>query len=1539
MKLKLLLALTIFCFGFFNLKASHMMGGDITYECISPGKYKLVIKIYRDCRGISFNNPSISVFCKNGTNNVNVNYTRTAINDISERCPTDPAPCNPTNTPTGAGIEEHVFEAIVDFNTAPFKAIKDANCCEVMIKVEQNARNGAITTINPGNFYTDAMIDICKIGDKCNTSPQISIPPVAYLCCNQPFTYNNGVREIVDGDSLSFELTTPLNANNSNENYTGQFNSQFPMTPYCPPNPGKLDCKPIPNARPPRGFYFDKETGDIIFTPTKCDEVGVIVIMIKEWRKNANYEWELIGYTKRDMQLIVRQCPDNNPPEFKGGNKFSICEGEKICFNVITEDRPFLPKQTVPDTVELTWNYGIPGATFVITNPTDREKIAQFCWQTKIGDARPNAYSFTATAKDNNCQSPSQANRGYLVAVKPKALSTRTYEILDCGWLRWTAYPVDTIAQKANYYSYQFTIRDSTNSGVPLYMNYAKRDSFKFKRGGKYIIEHRVNNSQFNCPTIYQDTVIMPPVLDVELSFGKDTFVCAGDSLTLEPTVTNGVPNYKYAWESPLGTKNAKDTFRKFTIKPTMSTKIVLALTDKNKCIDRDTIFVLYQPNPKVNIGPDRRICTYDSVILDAQNDDTMRYYWQPNGDSTRTIKINVAGRYIAKVIDHLGCNTSDTMNLFVNDTVVAIAKPDREICIKDTLKVTGKRRPLGYAKTVVWKDLNTGGTISNDSAFQAVITTMTTRKYEMFLKINQGNVVCEDRDTFTLTVNALPTFTFKGFKPHCFADGAINLTLNSIAVAKSGDGSVTQGDIRYFQKFKKPSWVTGGPVGVNTYVYDYPKFITNDQVPKTGLKDTICYEYKDYKGCYFHECKPVSLNANPTVELKTGTFCQKAGLINLDKLVLKPFSKVGGIQTFRCIEVPQGSGVDETSIVWEDFTTFPTKWVMDPGQEGENQKTGDYQVEYCFRDAATSCQSCDTTTVTVVKLPEIQFESLPKQCINNPLLELDSFVRDRNTGKRFNDGFWQTVEFAGSRNMNNPTTANKILNSIKDQKRFDPSYGPGQFLLKLTDTSSGCPVSDSTEILVNGLPIIQIDVPDTVCSSSAPFTLNNKVPAGAVGTWSGPGVVGRDFDPSISPITQQYEGKYMLKFAYTNPLTGCSASDSQSLLIQSQPTIDITNDKQPYQQCEGIPFAMKSEKEWAQKVLWTTDGDGSFNGTQSVLNSTYTHGIQDTALTGKNGDVKLTVSTVKEGVCPVATKDILLKIEPYPQFDFTADEPIQCEPAKVNFAALVTKPNGSTQLRYTWYFGNGDSVYKSTNPIPPVVTYDTANRNWYNVRLEIDNQWGTNEEDKCTIVRDSISYIKILPQPVALFSSDPGFFTTVAFPKFKFQNETKWRWETPGVVDYLWQFNYGDEDDTSTQKHPIHTYPADTMNYWVHLTSKYTFTDINNVEHVCWDTIGQARRIGPDVTVFVPTAFSPEGTGPARNNVFLPIVNGEKTYHVELYNRWGEKLWETDNKFESWDGMYSGVKAQQDVYAWLIIVTAYDGEEYKYEGTVTLLR
>ncbi len=1509
-------------------------GSDIKFIHISRYKYHVKFILYHQCvckLGIM---PKFTISCDQ------YSFTfappRTKIRDITPVCSNGQPPCtNGGYSGTRYGIEEHIFEDTIDFEKSPYNAILNGNCCEVKFRVAQPW--GLVGTTTATTTYGgEAMLNLCTTGPKGNNTPTLSTIPMSFMCCNQPFTFNNGVFDAIDADSLTFELDEPLSSSFGPVTWNAPLNKDIPLTPYCPPNPGTVNCRALPNAKPPRGFYFDKETGDMVLTPTKCDESGPVAIRVTEYRRDsASKKMVRIGYVRRDIYVTVVTCSDNNPPYIEGNNKWSVCEGNKLCFRIKGKDDPMLPKQTVPDTVDMTWNGAIKGATFKILDTASREKEAEFCWTPAIGDARNQAYSFAVTAKDDACPRPAYTIKGFNIKVNPKARSKRQYDILDCGKFRFTSHPADTVNYNKKNYLYKFTIRDSTNSGAPIYYGQKRMDSLMFKRGGKYIIEHEITNPPFNCPTIYSDTVIIPPVLAIDLAFGKDTFVCAGNNLTLEPSVKNGYPSYKYRWESPRGTIDPKDTLKSFTlIKPTASTYVVLKLTDSKKCFVSDTILVNYQPNPVVNIGPDQRICTYQFVILDAQNADTMRYYWLPNGDSSRTIVASVAGKYIAKVIDHLGCHTSDTMQLFVNDTVVALPGPDREICIYDTLKVKGMRRPVGYPKQVVWKDLGTGATISTDSAWKLKIPAMTEKRYEMYLRVTQGGVTCENSDTFKMSVNALPTFQFNNIPPRCYADGAVNLTQNKVAKAFSGDKSQSETDLRYFHS-KKPSWITGGPVGVNTYKWDFPSFIKNEQLPSTGLRDSICYDYRDYKGCYNKECKTVRLNPNPGVELKSGTFCQRAGSITLDKLVIKPFVKSGGIQSFRCIEVPMGSGVDPDAII-SMGPGYPATTLMDPGMEGENQKTGDYKIEYCFKDALTGCQTCDTTIVTVVRLPEIKFDFMPKQCINFPLLHLDSFVRDRNTGKRFPDGYWETVEVSGSRDMSNPGTNSKITNSVKFQKHFDPQYGAGQYLVKLTDTSSGCPVTDSTEILVNGLPIIQINVPDTVCSSLAAFDLENVLPSGVVGKWSGPGVSGRQFDPAMSPKTKQYEGKYMMKFEYTNPLTGCTASDSQSLLVQTQPDVKILSPN-PYQQCENQLFNLNASKDWVNGVKWTSNGDGTFSDANALI-GTYKHGFNDTAVDLSNGKVSLFINSVKEGVCPIASAELKLIIEPYPQFSFMADPEVQCEPAIVNFSSIVTKPANTSNIKYNWWFGNGQSLLNSVNFQPQNIPYDTAKRDWYDVSLKVENIWGLGAGDVCAIQKDSIGYVKILPQPKADFSSDPGYNTTVAFPKFNFKNESIIRWSSPGKLEHLWYFGTGDADDTSTKTHAVFSYPADTNKYRVHLSSIYTYT-YKQVDQVCIDTIGKVREIDPDVTVFVPTAFSPERSGPKTNNVFKPIVNGEKTFHVELYNRWGQMLWKTDDKNASWDGTYMGEDVQQDVYTWVIKVTAFDGEIYTYEGTVTLLR
>ncbi|MES2617223.1 MAG: gliding motility-associated C-terminal domain-containing protein [Bacteroidota bacterium] len=1504
-------------------------GSDVVYRHLGGYTYHIKFILYHQCvckLGIM---PKFTLSC-NG-NIIPIVPPRTSIRDITPICSSGQPPCTNGGGSGGRfGIEEHIFEDTIDFSASPYNAFLTGGCCEVYARVAQPW--GLIgTTTSTTTYGGEAMMNLCNIGKKGNNSPTLSNIPITFICCNQTFSFNNGIYDNIDGDSLSFELTEPLSSTFGPVTWNAPLSKDIPLTPFCG-KPGIVNCNPLPNAKPPRGFYFDKATGDMIVTPVDCNESGPVAIKINEYRKDsATRQWIHLGFTRRDIFVTVVRCPNNNPPQIIGKNPTPVCEGNKICFIIDTKDEMYLPNQTVPDTVNLSWNYGIPGATFSIIDPNAREKQAEFCWQTKIGDARDFAYQFTAIAKDDACPRPATTVRGFRVIVKPKAQSKRIYEVLDCGKLRFTSYPKDTVNFKGTY-TYEWTIRDSTNAGVIYKKSFSKRDSFKFRRGGKYIITHQINNIPINCPTFYTDTVVIPPVLDVELAFGKDTFVCAGDSIKLKPMISYGYKPYKYHWESPLGVHNAKDTFPAFGIKPTFSTSIMLKVTDIHKCEDRDTIKVHYQPLPVVNIGPDKRICTYQSVTLDAQNDDTMRYYWQPDGDSTRLKTVNVAGKYFVKVIDHLACFKIDTMQLFVNDTVVAIAKPDREICILDTLKVKAQRRPKGFSRQFTWTDLNTGLMAASDSAFTIKITQQALRKYDLYLRVTQGGVICEDRDTLIITVNPLPTFKFAGLPPRCFTDGAINLTQKEVALAMPGNQPV-----RYFQKFKKPSWVTGGPIGSAPYIYDYPKFITNDKVPNTGLRDTICYDYRDAKGCYNTDCKPIRLNPNPDVKVNDGIFCQRAGKIDLDKLAVIPFNKVGGIQSWRCIEVPSTSGVDPDAIIEQDNSVIPAKYYMDPGVEGENQKTGDYFLEYCFKNPSTSCQRCDTTRVTVVRLPEIQFDPIPNQCINYPLLALDSFVVEKNSGRRFPAGTWQCVEYGNLRDMNNNLVKNAINNSVKNQKYFDPSTispNGGQYLLKFTDVASGCPVTDSTIVNVNGLPKVDILNNDSICSSAGLLQLISNWPVNDPdGAWSGQFVTGDKFDPSLSPKTKQYEGSYRVFYSYTNPTTKCTNKDSHDIIIQSQPEVKIVSAK-PYQQCENDVYTPEATKSWANSTTWSGAGDGTVVSPKSLA-TVYRYGIQDTVI----GNVLLTITTDKEGICPQATDNTLLIFEPIPQFTMPIG-PDACEPAVLDFTVNVSKPYNSPNLRYSWDFGQGQTMDLTTNGSPTGIKYDTANRNGYNVKITVHNQWGTQPNQVCSTPMDLPAYVGVWPQPKANFTSDPASYTTVAFPKFKFFNKTKAAF---GPLSYYWNFGNPDPNDTtntSIEENPIHLYPADTVKYYVLLKSEYTYYDRKEgISTTCWDTISQPREIRPDVTVFVPTAFSPEGTGPRKNNVFNAVVNGEKTFHIEVFNRWGELLWQSDNKYDTWDGKFKDSDCQQDVYVWVVKVTAYDGEKYEYEGTVSLLR
>lgn len=150
----------------------------------------------------------------------------------------------------------------------------------------------------------------------------------------------------------------------------------------------------------------------------------------------------------------------------------------------------------------------------------------------------------------------------------------------------------------------------------------------------------------------------------------------------------------------------------------------------------------------------------------------------------------------------------------------------------------------------------------------------------------------------------------------------------------------------------------------------------------------------------------------------------------------------------------------------------------------------------------------------------------------------------------------------------------------------------------------------------------------------------------------------------------------------------------------------------------------------------------------------------------------------------------------------------------------------------------------------------------------------------------------------------------------------------TQGAV--AWQWTFGDNAGTSVERTPAYTYPG--------IGSYKASLVVTNAEG-CTDTAYKMVEVAPRFTMYVPTAFTPNGDG--LNDAFFPQGSNidESDFQMSIYNRWGQLIYETDS--EPWDGRMTGSQeiAQQDVYVWKIITRDTQHRRYEYTGHVNLLR
>jgi len=317
----LLLFVALFILASQSVYATHIVGGEIYYECLGDNQYIITLKVYRDCINgeAPFDDPaSIGVYNSSGglVANLQAFFEGSEMLEVVINNPCLQAPPN-------VCVEEAVYtvEANLPFIAGGYH-VAYQRCC----------RNGSIVNIvNPGAQGSTYYVQIPEEAlNNCNSSPYFNnFPPVA-LCIGDQLVFNHSATD-PDGDQLVYSLCPPLHG--------GSQADPAPSPPNAPPYVninwagGYSAANPI-DANPQ--FAIDPVTGELTGTPTQEGQY-VVGICVEEFRNG-----QLVSTNNRDFQFNVVSCESGVDAIIPAQEVFhDLCDGLEVEFGNISINTEF----------------------------------------------------------------------------------------------------------------------------------------------------------------------------------------------------------------------------------------------------------------------------------------------------------------------------------------------------------------------------------------------------------------------------------------------------------------------------------------------------------------------------------------------------------------------------------------------------------------------------------------------------------------------------------------------------------------------------------------------------------------------------------------------------------------------------------------------------------------------------------------------------------------------------------------------------------------------------------------------------------------------------------------------------------------------------------------------------------------------------------------------------------------------------------------------------------------------------------------------
>jgi len=282
--------------------------------------------------------------------------------------------------------------------------------------------------------------------------------------------------------------------------------------------------------------------------------------------------------------------------------------------------------------------------------------------------------------------------------------------------------------------------------------------------------------------------------------------------------------------------------------------------------------------------------------------------------------------------------------------------------------------------------------------------------------------------------------------------------------------------------------------------------------------------------------------------------------------------------------------------------------------------------------------------------------------------------------------------------------------------------------------------------------------------------------------------------------------------------------------------------------------------------------------GTQSTLNDAP---LQTTTYSVTIDDVCETTPITISGI---------INAYPVPVPQIGIDMPPKCEPAVF---ALYNTTDPTMSQNTIWRISNGDEFMD----VDTLTTFSMMNGT-YDVQLIVTSPDGcidsTTFTDTLTVMQTPVADFKWSPDPITMFN------TQVLFTEYSLYANT-YEWSFPGA-----------SPNSSTNNDQTVLYPDGQ-------TGTYLVTLIATSYLGCADTVTKEVVILPEVIIYAPNTFTPDGD--EFNQSWRIYIEGvdEFDFELQIFNRWGEIIWESHDVNASWDGTYNGKLVPLGTYTWLV--------------------